>query len=301
MLDIPRTECKILNMDEKAINIDRYPQLRSPVLVAGFEGWGNALDVSKTMVNYLIRNLDAQPFARVNGDLFYRFDESRPWVDIEGGYLKTIEAPGGTLYSVQIKDSERDLILLRASEPHLRWYTFVDGILSLCKRLNTSTIITLGSMYDNVLHSDVVISGIASSSELVARLESKNVIPITYQGPTAIHSVFHSKGQEMGFECISLWCHCPYYLQGATHYGLIAALGDIVASFCQFKLDTTELDLSWKELNRQIQELVEKNPDLQKMIDGLRKAKVKGSWESIKASVKRDDKVIHIEDFLRPK
>ena len=68
-----------------------------------------------------------------------------------------------------------------------------------------------------------------------------------------------------------------------------------------FELDLEELDVSWKELNRQIQGLIKKNPELQEMINELRKAKVRGSWASMKVSEKKDEKVIQIADFLKPR
>ncbi|GAG28792.1 unnamed protein product, partial [marine sediment metagenome] len=39
----------------------------------------------------------------------------------------------------------------------------------------------------------------------------------------------------------------------------------------------------------------------QDVIDKLRKAKIKGSWASVKESVKKDEKVINLKDFLEPR
>ena len=271
------------------------------MFIAGFDGWGNALDVSKVMISYLIRKLEARKFAHLPGELFYRFDDARPWVDIEDGELRSIEPPKGEFFAASIPNSKHDIILFRAQEPHLRWSTFVQEVLNVCKDLGVSTIISVGSMYDNVLHTDLVISGIATSQPLLRTLKDKNILPITYHGPGAIHSLFHARGREMGFDCVSLWCHCPYYLQGTTHFGLVSALGEIISSLCGFQLDRVELDLSWKELSQQIQSLIEENPELQKLVEELRRAKVRGSWETIKESIRKDGKVIHLEDFLRPK
>jgi uncharacterized protein YdeI (YjbR/CyaY-like superfamily) len=65
-------------------------------------------------------------------------------------------------------------------------------------------------------------------------------------------------------------------------------------------LDTDELETRWKELNKQIQELVEKNPEFQAMINELRRAKVRGSWASLKDSAKKGSNVISLKDFLKP-
>ena len=301
VLDIPMLQCQIRDMSEQGIQIQKLPHLDSPLLIAGFEGWGNALGISKGMVTYLIRKLKAERFAKINPDLFYRYDESRPLVNIEGGVLKSVKSPGGSFYAVHNDPNESDLIILRANEPNLRWVRFADELFSLCVKLDVKTFISLGSMYDNVLHSDRIISGVASSKGLVSELKEKDVIPINYRGPSAIHSTLHSEGRKKGLQCISLWCHCPYYLEGTTHFGLISHLGSLLSFLGGFDLDIEEIEASWRELSRQIQELVDKNPELETMINELRRAKVKGSWESMKESVRKGEKVIHMADFLKPR
>ena len=300
-LDIPFLECQIKDMAKEGIYIEQMPELEEPLLIAGFDGWGNALDLSKAMVSYLIRKLNAQYFGKIDSDLFYRYDENRPLVSIEAGTLKSVSPPGGSFYAVKSGAGKKDLIILRAHEPNLRWIHFENEFFNLCGRLRVETIITLGSMYDNVLHTDRIISALSSSQDINSRLKQKNVIPINYEGPSAIHSSLQAGAERRGFECISLWCHCPYYLQGTPHFGLLAYLGSLLSFLGKFDLDTEELETRWKEINKQIQGLIEKNPDLNNMIDELRKAKVRGSWASIKESPEKSDKVIHLDDFLKPR
>jgi len=96
-----------------------------------------------------------------------------------------------------------------------------------------------------------------------------------------------------------LWCHCPYYLQGTTHFGLLAYLGTLLSNLLSLELDLEDLETRWKELTKEINTLIDGNPELVAMIDQLRKAKVRGSWESVKASAK-NEKIIQISDFLKP-
>jgi len=284
-------------MYKEAIKIEYLPELKDPLLIAGFDGWGNALDISRGMVDYMIRKLDAKPFANINPDLFYRFDENRPFVNIENGLLKKVSPPGGILFATEPGSVDRDLIFFKASEPNLRWFEFADAILKLSKKIGVKTIISLGSMYDNVLHTDLVISAIASNEAILSALKEKRILTIDYRGPGAIHSTIQMESQKRGMECISLWCHCPYYLQGTTHFGLLSHLGALLSSWGSFKLDITELDMTWRELEKQIQGIIDKNPELQGMISELRKAKIKGSLEGIE----KHEKIIHLKDFLRPK
>ncbi|MBC8466535.1 MAG: PAC2 family protein [Deltaproteobacteria bacterium] len=288
-------------MKEEGIHIETLPELQKPILIVGFDGWGNALNISTGMVAYLIRKFKAGSFARLNPDLFYRYDQTRPIVNIENGRLKDLSIPGGVFYAAKPGSEGRDLLILKAEEPNLRWQYFAEEVFSLCERLGVEYVITLGSMIDNVLHSDRIVSGFGSSEALLEKLRQKNVSLISYHGPSAIHSTLHSEGKKRGFQCISLWCHCPYYLQGATHFGMMSHLGSLLSYFGEFELETEELEEKWKELEEEIHKVIETHPQVQALVKELRKAKVRGSWEKMKNSAKQNGKIINLQDFLEPK
>ena len=287
-------------MNIPGIDIDYIPLLGDSVLIAGFNGWGNTLNVSDGMASYLIRTLKAEPFARIKPDSFYRYDEHRPVVDVKAGVLKKVTPPGGAFYLPSIDLKGRTPVILTADEPDLSWHRFADDILALCETLQIRTVITLGSMFDSVLHTDRTISAIASDEAIFDRLSRRNVYPISYKGPSAVHSVIHAEAVNQGLTSLSIWCHCPYYLQGITHFGLMAALGTLLADLWDLDLDIGELEASWQTMNTQIQEMVDKNPDVQDVIRKLRKEKVRGSWAGMKSSAKNGDKVIQLQDFLEP-
>jgi len=269
-------------------------------LIAGFDGWGNALKISSGMAAYLVRKFKAQRFAEINPDLFFRYDEMRPVVHIEEGVLKSLTPPGGTFYAAQTASDGRDLVILKSDEPQLRWSGFVQELFNLCSRLNIHSIITMGSMYDQVLHTDRIVSATASDATMISMLRQKGVNLVSYQGPGAIHSTINVEGLRRNCACISLWCHCPLYLQGTTHFGILAHLGKLLASLGGFELNTEDLEVNWEKLNIQIENLIENNAELQAVVRELRKAKTRGSNTALKGDVK-DEKIINIKDFLQPK
>ena len=298
-LDFPLSECQSMVMKTQGIHVTQWPDLKAPLLIAGFDGWGNALDVSRGMAAFLIRKLQAQSFAGINPDIFYLYDINRPEVEIEAGTLKHLAPPGGTFYASRIETGPNDLVILEAVEPNLQWYRFADELFSLCRQLGVETVITLGSMYDSVLHTDRIISGIASHPEVLSRLKQKNVIPVSYQGPSAVHSTLQSEGVKRGFQCISLWCHCPYYLQNTEHYGMMSHLGAVLSFLGQFELDTKDIDARWEEREDHIEDIIEKSLELKTIVNEIRKAKVRGTWNSMKRSTK-GEKVINLKDFMPP-
>lgn len=281
----------------QGIQIDTLPPLRDPILIAGFNGWGNALDVSTEMAEYLIRQFDADLFARLDADAFYRYDASRPVVNIQAGSLKSLRWPGGEFYGAFTGSEKGDLLVLRADEPNLRWRRFGEELFELCHTLGVRTIITLGSMYDHVLHSDRLISGMATNDVLSAELRAADVMPVYYQGPTAIHSLFQLEGPKQGFDCISLWCHCPFYLENTTHFGLLSELGQVLARLGGFQLDTSDLEAQWNGLRIRIQQLIEENPKVGEVIDELKETQGPVSM-AVKKEAVRDEKVIRLRDFL---
>ena len=106
-------------MSDPGIHIKKLPQLEEPLLIAGFDGWGNALNISNGMASYFIRHFKAHQFADLNPDIFYRYDEQRPRVVIEDGLLKTLASPGGSFYAAVTEADQSDIVILNADEPNL--------------------------------------------------------------------------------------------------------------------------------------------------------------------------------------
>lgn len=273
------------------------PELNRPIAVLGFGGWANGGNVAIGMTEFLIRDLKAKRFATVSTDTFYRFDDCRPTVRIEGGRLKAIHYPKAAFYSASQEETGVDIIVFTGHEPHLRWFAFVDLLLSCCKRFHVERIISLGGVQDNVAHTETLITGLASSQELLERLRKVNVAASNYEGPTAIHSLILNRAQEMGIESVSLWGHCPFYLHG-THLKLLCTMAEVLAALTGLKLEIRDLEKGWEVLVRQIQHFVDGNPELQNVIRELMESK---SPSRSHAALRKDGNVIYLDRFLPPR
>ena len=80
-------------MSEELI-IGHMPELKRPVFIVGFEGWANGGNVAVGMIDYMIKKLGATRFAEIHPDHFYRFDDTRPVVRVEGGQLIEVKCHG---------------------------------------------------------------------------------------------------------------------------------------------------------------------------------------------------------------
>lgn len=288
-------------MDEPGIFFEEIPKLRKPVLIAGFDGWGNAMEAAKGTVDYIIARLGGKPFAGLIPDMFYRFDETRPLIEVENGVLKSIMPPGGNFYAIRNESGENDLVVLSANEPGIRWFKFVDDLLDFCDRLGVLSVITVGSMYDSVLHSERIISGMASDEDLMAELKQLNILPITYNGGGAVHALIQSEGENMGFSCCSIWCHCPFYLDQTVHFGMMSALVSILATLAGFQPNTEELEGKWLKANENIRKLIDENPNLQAVVSEIREERGEGMRKSGEEKETGSKKIIDLMDFMEPK
>jgi len=277
--------------------IEHMPALTAPILVLGFEGWPNGGNVAVGMLDFLIQTLGATRFASINLNNFCRFDDVRPTVRIQGGELNKVVLPEAVFYAVSQEQTGTDLILLKAHEPHFRWDLFVDTVVSFCRQLEVGLLISLGGLQDKVVHTDAVISGLASSPELLKRLEQNDVIPIDYEGPGAIHGLILQEAKAAGIQGMSLWGHCPFYVQG-THLRLVARMTTVLANLGGFQIDTTELEKGWMQLARQIQRFVDDSPELQRVIEGITKSKTASQPSSL---IKTEGNVIYLDDFFGSK
>jgi proteasome assembly chaperone (PAC2) family protein len=274
-------------------------EVTCPVLIVGFDGWANGGNVAIGMIDFLKKKLGATPFARIDPDNFYRLDDVRPKVKVAGGRLNEVEPPEPTFYVVHKEESGVDLVLLKAHEPHFRWRAFTEAILSLCKGLETQLIISLGGLQDSVVHTDAVISGFASTESLRVRLTECGILPAEYEGPGAIHSVIFQEAERRGIEGVSLWGHCPFYLQG-THLRLLSRMAHVLGELAGFQLDTGELDKGWMQLARSIQRFIDKNPELQKVVKEIMRSKTRPPVKP-QSQEAEDGKVLYLDDFFKPK
>jgi len=255
------------------------------------------LNVARGTVDFIVRQTHADMFAALIPDAFFRFDTHRPKVTIHKGEMRQLEFDAGGLYAATLPTAECDIVLLASEEPDLHWNSFADQLLTIARRMHVRGFITLGSMFDSVLHSDHLVSGIAADEAQRETLARFNVRMIDYQGPSAVHSLLHQRAMREGMASFSLWTHCPYYLEGTSHPGLLATTVETVGRLVGFAPDTRPLRDEWEKLRQDIQMAIDANPKLQEMIGKLRRAKVKGAWAEVAPSSSDKANVIRLKDF----
>ncbi len=272
------------------------PTLKEPAMLAGFGGWGNAGEVATGTIHYLVEQLKAEELATLYSDNFHLYSVNRPFVTIASGHLKSLDLPHSRFFFWS-NPSGSDLILFHGPEPQICWYQYIDIFMQMCQDFQVKEFITLGGLHDEVLHNEEKVSAAGASMDDVQRLRQlpEPMELIDYAGPSAIHSLFLARARDYDFESISIWAHAASYLQG-TNFKLCAALIKRLNLLLDLQIDTTELELSWKLLEEQIESLITGNEQLRQYVEDLKKREQRGGFTPQSSS---SAKVIQLDQFVK--
>ncbi len=285
-------------MDE--ITYDEIPNLSQPYLIAGFEGWPNAAEVSSCALQQLIDLLKAKRFASIPAEPFIQMASNRPVGVIKKGKLYHLNLPGNHFYYAK-DDRERDLILFSGIEPHFRWSVFASLFLNLAERLGVDRLFTLGGTYDYLPHTQpTVVSALFNQEELREEVVEAGLSLTEYVGPISIHTFLLEEARKRGIQGMSLWGHVPQYLQARNIkvvYGVLKKLNDLM----KMEMDLSRIESASFFFEQQVNDLVKQDPKLQEMIKQLEEAyQTSGGLSSFrKKEEPKEDKVVYIQAFLK--
>ncbi|MDP3972877.1 MAG: PAC2 family protein [Candidatus Nanopelagicales bacterium] len=184
-----------------------WPSLREPVMITAFEGWNDAGEAATDAIDHLREVFDAELLAELDPDDYYDFQVNRPHVHLADSERR-ISWPTTKLFVSRAGD--RDVVLIHGIEPNIRWRAFCQELLGAAQRLNVGLIVNVGSLLADVPHTrPVPTSAFATEPRM---LETFDVEPAMYEGPTGIVGVLQHTCDLAGFSAISLWAAVPHYV-----------------------------------------------------------------------------------------
>lgn len=198
--------------------------LRSPVMIAAFEGWNDAGDAATAAVEQLALAWDSTPLAEVDPEDYYDFQVARPETRLVDGVTRRIEWPSTRVSQVRLppESAAHDVLLVRGIEPNYRWRTFCQELVELADRFGVSQVICLGALLADVPHTrPVQVSGSAPDPTTAARF---GLATSTYEGPTGITGVLTDACVQHGIPALSFWAAVPHYVAQGPHPKATVAL-----------------------------------------------------------------------------
>ncbi len=276
------------------------PELREPALVVAFGGWPDAAEVATGALRYLTAKVGARRLGYIDTDSFYDFTTARPVVAIERGAIQNLRYPASDLFYWQNPAGERDLLILLAGEPQLRWRQYIQTLLQLAREYGVTLLISLGGLYDAVPHTAAPrLSALATSRQLRERLVDLGVTLSEYQGPSSIHSALQLACQKAGLDAISLWGHAPAYVRAVANPKVCHALLARLCPLLGVALNLGELQAAGEYLDKTLNRLLAQNEELRLYVRRLEE-QVEGSRERAAEGEEDTERIIRdVEEFLR--
>jgi proteasome assembly chaperone (PAC2) family protein len=275
------------------------PELRQPVLVAGFGGWADAAEVSTGVVSYLVQRLKAKKFAEILQEGFYVTSSLRPMVTIEGGLIAALKFPTNEFLYWKNDSPGHDLVFFLGVEPHMKWDEYVAAILQIAEQLGVRRIYTIGGVYEPVAHTwDPVVSALISDSSLEAELANYGIELPEYYGPTSIHIALLAACKEKGIESISLWGQSPHYVRvrnSKVCYGVLTKLTQML----HINISLEDIKSSAARLEAQIDKAVDRDPRLRAYVEKLEEGPSVIPKAYRQPTIGADSIIHEIEEFLK--
>ncbi len=238
------------------------PELRDPIMVVAFGGWNDAADAATTAIKFLIDRWAPQKIAEIDSEDFFVFTESRPTVKFVDGIQRTIVWPTNLFLAHSLPPLERDIILFIGVEPQLKWKTFNDVFIEVCKRFQVSEAVFLGALLADVPHSLAVpMSGSASNNDMAERLHEMDVRRSRYEGPTGIIGVLQDACRRAEISSATLWAAAPHYLAATPNIKVTASLLVHLNAFLSLGLDLAEIQTDAVHFEEQVTALVARDPE----------------------------------------
>jgi proteasome assembly chaperone (PAC2) family protein len=234
------------------------PEVHRPVLVCAFGGWNDGGEAATTALRYAKDRWSARRFARLDPEEFFDFQVNRPTVRLEDGRTRRLEWPACEFFQARVSD--RDVLVFLGVEPNVRWRTFCEQILSVCRDLGVELLVTLGAFLADVPHTrPAPVSAASSDPGWAGRL---GVEPSRYEGPTGIVGVLNEMASRSGIPAVSLWAAAPHYLPSGTNPRVAVALLAKLTELLGVEVDRSGLLSAVTVWERQVREAVEEDDNL---------------------------------------
>ncbi len=281
--------------------MQNIPKLRSPILIAAFEGWNDAGEAASMAAKHIIERWKAPKIATIEPEHFYDFISTRPVVGFNVHHQRTLSWPSNSFYTCVLDEGEHDIIIFLGVEPNLKWRTFCEQVIDAAKLLGVSQVITLGSLLSDVLHNrPVEVYGSSSDEDIQAKLKLK---PSDYQGPTGIVGVLGTQSRDAGLSAVSLWSAVPSYVSATPSPKASLALVKEVSAFLDISVFATDLELAAETYEREVAEFVAEDDDMSKFVSELEDEwERRGALDAKDLSELADDSealLAEVENYLR--
>src|SRR6266536_3623552 len=127
------------------LRVAERPDLRQPIVLATFGGWGDVGTAATGALSYLLGDPLPATCATLDPEACFDFTVQRPITRRGADGRWRLDYPEIGLYPLRRPESEQDLLIVRGPEPHTAWPTLATSLAAFATDLGVETAITLGA------------------------------------------------------------------------------------------------------------------------------------------------------------
>ncbi len=199
-----------------ALDLHTLPPAADIVMIAGWDQWADAGNVSSGLPEYLIQHLSADLIGEIDPDGFYLFQVPgthhllRPVVHLEDGMVQEMQGKRNEFYYVG--DERKGLVIFVGDEPHMNEEAYAEAFLDAVKALNVRRVAIVGGVYGAMPYDkEREIACVYSLPHMREELEQYAVRFSNYQGGTTIGTYLVYQAMLEGIECFVFYAMVPAY------------------------------------------------------------------------------------------
>lgn len=260
------------------MEIHHIPALRNPIMVMAFSGWNDAGAAATGAVEHLLSawhnqadDVVPQLIADIESEDFYDFQVNRPHIYVDESKIRNISWPTTQIFGLALPEYSRDLVIVKGTEPSMRWKSFTRELLDLADDLEVSLIIALGSMLADVPHSrPITVSGSSTHQDLAARLGME---VSRYEGPTGILGIISDGCLRRGIDALSLWAAIPHYASSSPSPKATLSLVNSLEDYLDISIPLADLSEAADEWEKDVTEMAKEDSDVAEYVKALEDTK----------------------------
>jgi len=239
------------------------PPMKSPILVFGLAGWGDAASAASDAADWLAE--DGQPIVTFDPDSIFDYRSNRPILRFSAGEAQSLAWP--RMEIVHVRPSGRDVLVMVGNEPDYAWARISDALGDLVQHLDVAHLVTLGSVPTPVRHGlETAVFCTASDPRLL--LPGDEMLMDEIIVPAAAGTVFRGAVQDVGVEAIGYWAQVPQYVGRPYHPAVLGLLRKVSVQI------GAEFEVSDMEEEAQVQigrldEIISQRSEAAEFIEGL--------------------------------
>ncbi len=185
-------------------------------LIAGWQQWADAGDVSSGLPAYLVEHIGARPFGRLVPHGYYLFQIPtthhlmRPVVKLSDGHIERMDEKSNEFYYAA--DGDDSVVIFVGDEPQLNHEQYADAFLDAVQALGIERLILLAGVYGAVPYDkDREVSCVYSLPNMRTALKDYAVRFSNYEGGTTIGIYVVHFAEQRGIEAVVLSALVPSY------------------------------------------------------------------------------------------